>query len=540
MGNSNKKEQSLTQKLINDWIYVPIGIAIIIAIIIGVNQLLRAIGFNFPANVAAMLIVGALLITAEYTLPKNVMSKILKCIDPAIGFLMKWMIIFFVPPLITILNSDNLPTGGDIIKLIIVFFVGLIIFIPLVAYVVHYASVLFERVKKGKSYKNKNEIKEKEMKEMEEKNKNYMVEIVTDDEEKTMDITIYDENRSHTSEETYENTVMDTSSHSPKDIDVIAKSKENVDVNNKNSFKNNNNNNNENKKRKFNWKSSATPSKYNFITYIIIYALSWIPAAIWNVTQPLHIAVNVLSYLIGLCVPDKIRVIFHPLISCTVFSYLFYWIEGLAFGRSLKEELALYSNNSKFLLYLNDTSLPFPKAGEMLFCILDATVVALSFRILEHHKLIFRHIFELVGSIVIMSFLSMLVHTFLCRIIGIAPIYSLSMASRSVTSPLAIQVVNFLNSDMAIAIVIVAFTGVFTDILGLPILKLIHFPLSDSLAHGACMGCAGHAVATASLIKDFPSASAVSSISFVLFSTMCVIWSAIPPIANLFHSIAGF
>jgi len=529
MGNASKKEESLIHKLINDWIYVPLGIAIIVALVIAINQFFRAIGFNFPANVAAMLIVAALLISAEYILPKTIMNNILKCIKPAIDFLMKWMIIFFVPPLITILNSDNLPSGGDIIKLIIIFFVGLIIFIPLVAYFIHYASILFERIKKGKSYRN--EIKEKEM---EEKNKNYMVEIVTEDEEKTVDITSYDDNKSHASEETYENTVTDTQSHPPKDsIDIIDISK---DTKSKETL---HDNNNEKKKRGFNWKSSALPTKYNFITYIIIYALSWIPAALWNVTQPLHIAVNVLSYLIGLCVPDKIRVIFHPLITCTIFSYLFYWIEGLIFGRSLIDEIDLYSNNSKYLLYINDTSLPFPKAGEFLFCILDATVVALAFRILEHHRLIIKHIIELVGSIVIMSFLSMLVHTILCRILSITPVYALSMTSRSATTPLAVQVVNYLDSDMAIAIVIVAFTGVFTDILGLPILKLIRFPLKDTLAHGACMGCAGHAVATASLIKDFPSASAVSSISFVLFSTMCVIWSAIPPIANLFRSVAG-
>ena len=99
--------------------------------------------------------------------------------------------------------------------------------------------------------------------------------------------------------------------------------------------------------------------------------------------------------------------------------------------------------------------------------------------------------------------------------------------------------VNYLHSDMAIAIVIVVFTGVFTDILGLPILKLVRFPMEDSLAHGACMGCTGHAVATAGLIKDYPSSSAVSSISFVFFSTFCVIWSSIPPVANIFRSIAG-
>jgi len=521
------REQKLINKIIYDWIFVPLGVLFIVLIVIAVNQLFKAIGFNFPANVAGMLVVSAVLITFEYTLPKDVMDKLLMCINPSIDFLMKWMIIFFVPPLITIINSEKLPSGGDLVKLLIVFFVGLIIFIPLVGYFIHYASILFEKLKKGKK---ENELQMIEMKEKEkEKHEQNVVEVIIEDEEKTMDITSYDNHsKSSSSENTIDNSVENTKND---DIDVvnIPKSKETFGSNKVTV----------DDKKGFNWKSSAIPSTYSIITYLIIYVVSWIPAIIWNVTQPLHIAVNVLSYFLGLCVPDKIRVIFHPLVSCTLFSYLLFWIEGLIFGRSLKEEIDLYSNGNKYLLYINDTSLEFPKAGEILFCILDATVVALSFRILEHHKLIIKHIFELVGSIIIMSFLSMLVHTILCRILSITPVYALSMTSRSATTPLAVQVVDFLHSDMAIAIVVVAFTGVFTDILGLPLLKLLHFPLKDTLAHGACMGCAGHAVATASLIKDFPSASAVSSISFVLFSTLCVVWSAIPPVANLFRTIAG-
>jgi len=520
------REKSLVNKLIYDWIFVPAGVVVIVAIIIAVNQLFRAIGFNFPANVAGMLLVSAVLIVLEKTLPRNIMDKILMCIDPAIDFLMKWMIIFFVPPLITIINSTSLPSGSDIIKLLIVFFVGLIIFIPLVGYFIHYISILFEKSKKGKSNQSDGSSSpDRELKELKKENKN-MVEVTIDD-ENTMDITTYESQNGSTANS--ENTVIESKRN---EFEIINPSKLKESFGNETEAP-------KREKPKFSWKSSAIPSKYNFITYIIIYIVSWIPAAIWGITQPLHIAVNVLSYFIGLCVPDKIRVIFHPLVTCTIFSYGFFFLEGLILGHSLKEEVSLYSNNSKYLLYINDTSLPFPKAGEFLFCILDATVVALAFRILEHHRLIIKHIIELVGSIVIMSFLSMLVHTILCRILSITPVYALSMTSRSATTPLAVQVVNYLDSDMAIAIVIVAFTGVFTDILGLPILKLIRFPLKDTLAHGACMGCAGHAVATASLIKDFPSASAVSSISFVLFSTMCVIWSAIPPIANLFRYIAG-
>ena len=360
-----------------------------------------------------MLIVSIVLIAMEYTLGEDKLNKILKWINPAIDFLMNWMIIFFLPPLITILNSTELPSGVDIIKLLIVFFVGIVIFIPLVGYFIHYASLLLEKIKKSKTKTNKE--CPVEMKEVDKKGKN-LVEVVIDDEEKTVDIASID-NHSHASDG--EATIMETHSPLQQEFEIVE---------NKNHPSNQGTTSQ--KKRKFQWKSSAIPSKYCFITYIIIYAVSWIPAAIWNVTQPLHIAVNALSYFLGLCVPDKIRVIFHPLVTCTLFSYLFFWIEGLIFGRSLKEEISLYSNNSKYLQYINDTSLPFPGAGEILFCILDATVVALAFRILEHHKLIFKHIIELVGSIIIMSFVSMLVHTILCRILGVAPVYALSMTSR--------------------------------------------------------------------------------------------------------------
>jgi len=49
------------------------------------------------------------------------MDIILMYINPAIEFLMRWMIIFFVPPLITIINSKDFPSGDDIVKLIVVF-----------------------------------------------------------------------------------------------------------------------------------------------------------------------------------------------------------------------------------------------------------------------------------------------------------------------------------------------------------------------------------------------------------------------------------
>ncbi|ORX67356.1 hypothetical protein BCR32DRAFT_286230 [Anaeromyces robustus] len=71
----------------------------------------------------------------------------------------------------------------------------------------------------------------------------------------------------------------------------------------------------------------------------------------------------------------------------------------------LKEDI----NNKTIQIYLS-------KTDEILFCILDVTVVIFSFRILKHHKLIFKHIFELVRSLVItFLFMLMLIHIFLVR-----------------------------------------------------------------------------------------------------------------------------
>jgi len=355
------------------------------------------------------------------------MKAILKWIQPAIDFIMNWMIVFFFPPLITIINSTNLPNGADIIKLIIVFFVGLLIFIPLVGFFIHYVGLFVEKLKKSK----KSGIRgEREGEGEGEEKINEDIEMVKSD----VKVDIHDDdntNVNHDMDSDDETAVHGSNiEEETKDITAVPLDKKIEDTKNDASLQENEHSDAKKSPSKFQWKSSTTPSKYCYLTYFTIFVVSWIPYLLWDITQPLHIATTVLAFFFSLTIPDRLRIVFHPLISCTVFCYFLFWVEGLILGHTLKEEIALYSNNSKYLQYLNDTSLPFPKAGEILFCLLDATVVALSFRILEHHKLIIRHIVELVGSIVLMSFLSMIVHTALCRLLAITPIYALSMTSR--------------------------------------------------------------------------------------------------------------
>jgi len=416
-----------------------------------------------------MLMASILLIIGEHKLEKSTMNKILKWINPAIEFIMNWMIIFFFPPILTIVVSTNLPSGVDIVKLIIVFFLGLVIFIPFVGFFIHYARIIFGKFKKSifkSGFMEEEDDKDNEMgvntNGKEKEKENVLEVVINNDDERTESINVnanHQDSNQQINEDTLDVTEVETISpiqdefnqldHHHRDSDGHDDGQNNEKDT---TFKEMNDTttckigkttgkkeavagaSNEKLQSQVNanhpWKSSLLPSKYCFATYIFIYVVSFIPAAIWDIPQPLHIAATVLSYFISLAVPDRLRVFFHPLLCCAFICYALFWVQALIFGRGVKDEIRLYSNNSKYLLYLNDTSLPFPKATEILFCLLDVTVVAFSFKILEHHKLIIRHIFELVGSIIIMSITSMTVHTALCRLLNIAPLYALSMASR--------------------------------------------------------------------------------------------------------------
>ncbi|KAL6617964.1 hypothetical protein U3516DRAFT_747783 [Neocallimastix sp. 'constans'] len=64
----------------------PLGIIVILCIVIIINQIFRTIGFNFPANVAGILIVSVIIIIGKRNLKKSTMVSILKWINPVFNF----------------------------------------------------------------------------------------------------------------------------------------------------------------------------------------------------------------------------------------------------------------------------------------------------------------------------------------------------------------------------------------------------------------------------------------------------------------------
>ncbi|AUI85940.1 CidB/LrgB family autolysis modulator [Vibrio azureus] len=89
-----------------------------------------------------------------------------------------------------------------------------------------------------------------------------------------------------------------------------------------------------------------------------------------------------------------------------------------------------------------------------------------------------------------------------------------SLISKSVTTPIAMEVSRHLGGEAAIAAILVLIVGLFGAILAYPIFNLIG--IKHPIARGLTMGTVSHALGTATCAEKQPSDAAYSSLALVL------------------------
>lgn len=114
----------------------------------------------------------------------------------------------------------------------------------------------------------------------------------------------------------------------------------------------------------------------------------------------------------------------------------------------------------------------------------------------------------------------------LAWVFGAEPIMLMSMAPKSVTSPIAMLVADQIGGIAALAAVFVMITGVIGAIVGPSILRLcrVHHPAAQGLA----LGITAHAVGTARALQDSDEAGAFAALAM---SLMGVITAVLLPLA---------
>ncbi|KAK9709927.1 hypothetical protein K7432_008728 [Basidiobolus ranarum] len=440
------------------------------------------------------------MITPRYT------QKFIDIFSPAVTFLLKWINILFSPAFILIPNSNSI-TLGELGKVIGVFVIGLLLSTVLTTYLIRGFQSIKRRIFQSHDRPTENHVE------------------------------------SH-GPESKEASVIDLA-----DVDSL----DDPTLNEKNSVSPGNESFSSKGNRSFDGQIelSEIPAKTsklmrcletysNTIIYLVLFVPSFIAYLVTGQTLPVQLTLNVLSFYAALAVPFKIRRFLHPIITCSALMILFIYLLALMKGQGLHQGLAAFSTGTRYLVLFDPSrtgSVPQLGAGDVLYSLLDGSIVSLSFNMFKYRKELRDHAFEMIPTIVILSVSSLFLYPLVAGAIHITPPRALSFAGRAVTTPLAINIETVLGGDVGMTVVFVILTGIIGAVCGPWFLRCLGVDSKDYVAVGVSMGCNAHAISTAALLEVDLKAAAISSLSFVLFGTVIVILVAIPTITNV---IQGF
>ncbi|KAK9369618.1 LrgB-like family-domain-containing protein [Lipomyces kononenkoae] len=254
-----------------------------------------------------------------------------------------------------------------------------------------------------------------------------------------------------------------------------------------------------------------------------------------------HSTFTILMLFLGLRLPAKVRRFIHPIFTCSGFTILGIFIMSLAYHRSLDWGLQAYSTGRT---YLNLFGVPeyknvLPGAGDLLKTMLDVSIVALALPMYRYRGDLKKHFIVIIIPNVVIGLVTFFGYPPLCYAIGISAQRSISFIGRSVTLALALPVVQALGGSQSLVAVTAILSGIIGVLIGSYILAGLRIREDDYLTRGITLGINSSAVATAHLLTIDPRASALSSLSFVLFGTTLIILSAIPPIVHVMRHMVG-
>ena len=194
------------------------------------------------------------------------------------------------------------------------------------------------------------------------------------------------------------------------------------------------------------------------------------------VTNPLFgLALSILAYLIGMLIFRRFpHPLTTPLLLATILVILFLSWTGISYKD-------YYIGGS----YLNNLIVPSTVAlGIPLYK---------TFHLMKHHA----------RSILLGIFLSVLVNTsftaLVAKFFGMDFFLAISLFPKSVTTAMAVGIVDKMQGITTITLVVVVATGILTSVMGPSILKLLK--IEDPVAIGLALGGTGHAVGTGAAFK---------------------------------------
>lgn len=169
------------------------------------------------------------------------------------------------------------------------------------------------------------------------------------------------------------------------------------------------------------------------------------------------------------------------------------------------------------------------KSNAVIEFLLGPCVVALGLKLYDYRALIRRQLSSLLLSVCCGAITGIASVWLLWRLFGLDEIFLLSLAPKSVTTPIAMDLTIALGGNVSLAVVSVVMCGFTGAVLGPLICKLLG--LKSDLAKGMAMGCASHGLGTSRALEESALQGAVSGLAMAL---MGVVTSLLIPLMKVF------
>ena len=177
------------------------------------------------------------------------------------------------------------------------------------------------------------------------------------------------------------------------------------------------------------------------------------------------------------------------------------------------------------LILLNIPLAWYKRGGDIINMFLSPATAVLAITVYRQRKLLKDHILSVIVGSIAGSLTSLLVVYALCRLLLMPDEITVSLLPKSITTPMAIAVLESLGGIEAVTVLAVIITGISGNILGPILIKV--FRIKNEIAQGMAMGAASHAVGTSKAIELGEVQGALSSIALVMSGIITVILSLI-------------
>lgn len=199
------------------------------------------------------------------------------------------------------------------------------------------------------------------------------------------------------------------------------------------------------------------------------------------------IFISLIAFEIGLFIYKKTKLpIFNPLLTATILIICFLKIFNIDFDT--------YNNGGQFInIFLG-----------------PATIV-LAVPLYKKLNLLKENFLPIFSGILVGSLVSVLSVISIATFLGLDNSLTVSLLSKSVTTPIGIEITNYLGGSSSITVLAIVLSGIIGAIVGPTVFKVLK--INNPISRGVSLGTASHAVGTSKALEIGEQEGAMSSLS---------------------------